>query len=208
MIKPFGHIISVNQSTQNLLGYNEPELNGHHVKLILEEPSILHDTLEQINNGMISTAKMESGYKSKSGDIIPVMLSCSAIRDNFSDLVGILIVAQDLRATKQLKLQNLELEAIGADLLATNLMLEKKSSQVKDILDNVGQGFLSFDKDLVIDDEYSRECINIIGKILQFIAELLYPYDYDEQELLNEVLAKIMNKVEDEQINYINPSPK
>lgn len=203
MIKPFGHIISVNQSTQNLLGYNEPELNGHHVKLILEEPSILHDTLEQINNGMISTAKMESGYKSKSGDIIPVMLSCSAIRDNFSDLVGILIVAQDLRATKQLKLQNLELEAIGADLLATNLMLEKKSSQVKDILDNVGQGFLSFDKDLVIDDEYSRECINIFGKSPAgfILAELLYPHDYDEQELLNEVLVNVMNKVEDEQIN-------
>lgn len=203
MIKPFGHIISVNQSTQNLLGYNEPELNGHHVELILEEPSILQDTLEKINNGMISTAKMESGYKSKSGDIIPVMLSCSAIRDNFSDLVGILIVAQDLRATKQLKLQNLELEAIGADLLATNLMLEKKSSQVKAILDNVGQGFFSFGQDLVIDDEYSRECINIIGKSPAgfTLAELLYPYDYDERELLNEVLAKIMNKVEDEQIN-------
>ncbi len=196
MVNPAGRIISVNKPVQQLLGYNAFELNDHSADSILDEPIILQNTFEQMNAGNISSLIKELNYRSKSGEIIPVMLSCSAIRDNFSDLVGFLLVAQDLRPMKQLKLQNHELEAIGTDLLETNLMLENKSSQVKAILDNVGQGFLSFGQDLVIDNEYSSECINIIGKSPAgfTLAELLYPQDYEEQEMLKEVLTHVINE--------------
>lgn len=210
MVKPSGKIISSNQSVEHLLGYKEAELIECPVDFILNEPLVLQKYLEQMNNGNLSTAKLESGYRSKNGEIIPVILNCSAIRDNFSDLVGILLVAQDLRPTKQLKQQNLELEAIGADLLETNLKLEKKNTQVKSILDNVGQGFLSFGKDFVIDDEYSSECINIFGKSPAgfTLAELVYPRDNEEQELLNEVLTHVMNEDEEKQTDlYISLLP-
>ena len=35
------------------------------------------------------------------------------------------------------------------------------SAKIRNLLDNAGQGFLSFESDLTIEDEYSEECRNI-----------------------------------------------
>lgn len=40
---------------------------------------------------------------------------------------------------------------------------EKENIAIRNLLDNAGQGFLSFGEDMVISEEYSRECINIFN---------------------------------------------
>jgi len=62
----------------------------------------------------------------------------------------------------------------------------------KNLLNNVGQGFMSFGKDLKIHSEYSRECVRIFGKEPAglFVAELLYPDSKEDQEIIESLLHK------------------
>ncbi len=57
--------------------------------------------------------------------------------------------------------------------------LSQQTKKVTDLLNNAAQGFLSFDRDFLIDDEYSIECENLLGKELinQDITRLLFPKD-------------------------------
>jgi two-component system chemotaxis sensor kinase CheA len=36
--------------------------------------------------------------------------------------------------------------------------IEQKNAAIKNLLDHAGQGFLFFDSDLIISEEYSKEC--------------------------------------------------
>lgn len=54
--------------------------------------------------------------------------------------------------------------------------LSQQTKKVIDLLNNAAQGFLSFDRDFLIDNEYSIECENILGTNLtgKDITELLF----------------------------------
>jgi len=54
--------------------------------------------------------------------------------------------------------------------------IEQKTKKISILLDNAGQGFLTFDKNFIIDDEYSKECIKLIGEEIggKHIAKLLF----------------------------------
>ena len=54
--------------------------------------------------------------------------------------------------------------------------VEEKTKEVTALLNNAGQGFLSFGCDFIIDDEYSAECIKLLGKDIagKDIAKLLF----------------------------------
>jgi two-component system chemotaxis sensor kinase CheA len=42
-------------------------------------------------------------------------------------------------------------------------MVQEKTASIQNLLDNAGQGFLSFDRNFVIQPEFSRECQNLFG---------------------------------------------
>jgi len=54
--------------------------------------------------------------------------------------------------------------------------LNQQTKKVTDLLNNAAQGFLSFDRDFLVDDEYSIECENLLGKDLKNkdITKLLF----------------------------------
>lgn len=207
MLNSQGQIMIANQSVQSLLGYSNTELIDQPASKIFASQHFLRDTLEQMNAGIISSHKTELDYQSKNGEIIPVMLSCSAIRDSFSELAGVVLVAQDLRPTRLLEIQNAELEAISNDLLETNLILESKSQQIKNIMDNVGQGFLTFGPDLLIDNEYSQECNQILSRSPagQTLAQVLYPGDNEQAKFLETIFTRLFNLDNQDKINLYVP---
>ncbi len=61
------------------------------------------------------------------------------------------------RANELEKLHGLQMEEKNAELNA-------KNSSIRNLLDNAGQGFLTFNKDMIIADEYSVECTKIFGR--------------------------------------------
>ena len=80
--------------------------------------------------------------------------------------IGILFIAQISNYFLSI------LEKNEKNLLSSN-------NQIKELLNNAGQGFLYFDKDMKIGAEYSKEAVRIFGRELvdENIVELLYPND-------------------------------
>lgn len=68
-----------------------------------------------------------------------------------------------------------------------NLALESRNSAVKNLLDNAGQGFLSFGSDLMIGQEYSKECDRIFGFPVSGISYLNLIINYMDTSMENDV---------------------
>ena len=74
--------------------------------------------------------------------------------------------------------------------------LNAKSHKVRSLLDNAEQGFLSFGDDFIIDDEYSQECVRLLGADLEGedISDVLYANDEIKKNFLKEALLNVENE--------------
>ena len=73
--------------------------------------------------------------------------------------------------------------------------LKRREMEIKNLLDNSDQGFLSFKDDLVVDKEYSSECTRIFNKKIANIniLELLRSENEEQNRLLADVLNNVFN---------------
>ncbi|MFD2368812.1 AAA family ATPase [Brevibacillus sp. GCM10020057] len=96
---------------------------------------------------------------------------------------------ENARLYHQLEQWNHSLERIVAERTDEIKTLLRAN---KNLLDNAGQGFLSFGSNLRIHSEYSRECVRIFGKELAdlSVAELLYPDNKEDQAFIESLLQK------------------
>ncbi len=104
---------------------------------------------------------------------------------------------QELESQRdELESQNEELEAVTEDLKETSQYVEQKNKQLENFFNNVGQGFLSFGVDLLIDEEYSAECKNIFGVDIKHekLSQLLFPEDEEQILFLDSIFQKILYK--------------
>jgi len=103
VIAPDGKIQTVNTAICDLLGYKEEELIRQPFKAVIaEEETIFKGTQLQKLIEVGSIRDYEMTYRTKSGEHIPVSFSGSAMRDPQGQLVGIVGIARDMRAAKQL----------------------------------------------------------------------------------------------------------
>lgn len=96
-----------------------------------------------------------------------------------------------------------------SDIQARNLM--QRENEIKNILNNAGQGFLTFGRDLIIDREYSAECEKLFGhKISRMnILELLQNEDEEQNALFAEVFQSVLESTDEEtQLKSISKLPK
>ncbi|MEW6103365.1 MAG: ATP-binding protein [bacterium] len=100
LVDNYENIISTNPKARELTRYNEEELVGKPLKILLEK---------EIKNGFIC----ESFLKTKNNEYIPMQVSISSVKDKYGDRVGKVIVGQDLRQMKQLEAVTKELEAFS-----------------------------------------------------------------------------------------------
>lgn len=73
--------------------------------------------------------------------------------------------------------------------------IEQKTKKISVLLDNAGQGFLTFDKNFIIDEEYSKECIKLLGDEIgrKNISELLFE-DSLKREFFTTTLLEALNE--------------
>ncbi|KGK85048.1 diguanylate cyclase [Desulfosporosinus sp. HMP52] len=85
-----------------------------------------------------------------------------------------------------------------SDIQARNLL--QRENEIKNILNNAGQGFLTFGQDLIINREYSVECEKIFGfKISRLnILDLLRSADEEQNALFAEVFRTVLESTEQE----------
>ncbi len=77
--------------------------------------------------------------------------------------------------------------------------VEEKTAAIRNLLDNAGQGFLSFGSDLQINQEYSSECKRVFGFDIagQYFPRVIFPGDEAEKQFLENALQTIFGE-EDE----------
>ncbi|MEG6586096.1 ATP-binding protein [Dendrosporobacter sp. 1207_IL3150] len=107
---------------------------------------------------------------------------------------------------KEIGQQKMALEKINEEQLIVQAQLEGKTqeltevvSKLRNLMDNTGQGFLSFGADLRVVGEYSAECVMIFNQEIngESIPKLLYPNDKKQQVFLEALFAKIFNETDD-----------
>ncbi|CAK0751778.1 hypothetical protein CCP4SC76_2280017 [Gammaproteobacteria bacterium] len=98
-------------------------------------------------------------------------------------------------------LWNRKLAKLNSEIKAKNLVIEKQHQiviksleQIATLLNNSGQGFLSFNRDLLVDKAYSRECVHIFNRdTLDLpLPDLLCPKDTQQREFIAKTLRLIM----------------
>jgi signal transduction histidine kinase len=88
-----------------------------------------------------------------------------------------------------------QLSALNHQLALADLQSKHQLNQIKNLLDNTGQGFLSCDQSLTIQPEYSQECCAIFqqAQISGDLSCLLAGGDAALQQLYREVLSEVLN---------------
>ncbi len=112
VVNPDKTIRTVNQSLLSLLEYQEPELVGQHIDLFFpSHPSYLcsKEYLESTDQSYIVHGE-EYTFIANGGKKIPVLLSCSVIRDFSHKNRGVVCVAQDISQLKQMEVDRQRLE--------------------------------------------------------------------------------------------------
>ena len=103
----------------------------------------------------------------------------------------------------EIQLQKKELEEVNAAQLVVQHQLQGRTfalteavAKVRNLLDNAGQGFLSFGEDLKVAGEYSAECVVIFNQEIQAepVPALLYPDDNGQQVFLEALFKKIFQE--------------
>jgi len=115
---------------------------------------------------------------------------------------------------EEMEAQNEELEAQNEELTQSKQKLQEIKAQVmererslRNLLNNAGQGFLTFGEDLLIDPEYSLECRNIFDRE---IGELSFPallgeFDPEQKQFLENILTRIWQEKDPARRNLYFP---
>ncbi len=178
----------VNNAAIDLAGYAAQELIGEHVSRIIESFDINLVAIELGAKGF--TNGNELILVSKSGKESPCLCSGVCVNTDYGERVGYILVLHDISRRKQSEklLENV------------NEQLKIKMSKINNIFDNVKEGVLTFHQDLLIDNEYSLECSNILGDKIEnhLFSRLLYP-DNPEKEMFTATLLKRIFEVNQDQ---------
>lgn len=99
VVNPQYTIMTVNKSTCSLLGYAEEELVGKRLDRVLADGFLDAADMDRLREeGFAST--LETRYRNKGGDLIPVEFSVSVLRDPAAAVTGLVCVASDISARK------------------------------------------------------------------------------------------------------------
>lgn len=192
--------LRVNKALADMLGYSEAELVGRSARL-----EYLNDADYQACEA--AYPKLAAGLKVYRWEVPMrradgssfICLNMGSLVDPEDVSKGAIWSYQDVTELRQAQAQ---LQAARDDAVAKNALIEEQHSLVKRtldrmgaLLDNSGEGFLSFGRDLQIDEGHSRECQRIFGRedLAGAIPELLAPQDAAHRALLAKTLPLVID---------------
>lgn len=76
--------------------------------------------------------------------------------------------------------------------------ISERTASVRNLLDNAGQGFLTFGSDLSVASEFSSECLNIFNCDIagKSFPELIYPNSAEDRTFLETLLVKLLSETD------------
>lgn len=111
-----GNIISLNNAVSGTLKYEQNELSGKSIEMLLCQDDLKESLLDRMAAHGERIKNYETCILTNDAKEIPVILSCSPLKDDEGDVKGIVFVARDIseqkRAADELKRQKEEFEMI------------------------------------------------------------------------------------------------
>lgn len=131
--------------------------------------------------------------------------SSNMIMSRMHDYVNTLAVQK-----LELEAQNFDLMDNGRSLETVNLTLAHRNSKLKNILDNVEQGFFTFKRDLMIHSEYSLICEKIFNECIcdRKLSSIIFKDNQNMQKFMNDLLVKIFDETGSERKKYMPLLPE
>ena len=82
------------------------------------------------------------------------------------------------------------------DMLKLKEKVEDRNNKINLLLNSIGQGFLSFDQNMKIESEYSKEAYILLNQDIynKNIVQILYPDDKQKQEFIEQTLKNILGQ--------------
>lgn len=114
VMNPDGTLQMVNRPTLEILGYQEEELSGKPARLLFAEEAFLfkESGLEALA-AEGSVRNLELNFRTKAGTSVPVLFSCSMLRDADGRLNGIIGAARDITERKRQEVLRRQTEELG-----------------------------------------------------------------------------------------------
>ena len=94
-----GKIVTVNESLERITGYQEDELQGKTLDLFFSEEQAYQALFDQSQNKEV-ISNCEATLKTKNGDSVPVIITCSNITDKTGMVGGIVCTIKDISELK------------------------------------------------------------------------------------------------------------
>ena len=175
-----GTITYVSKAYENISGYTKSELIGQSHNIV-RHPDMLSGTFkniwETIKDGKLWVGEIKN--LNKDGSSYWVDANIAPYYDKNNKHVGYSAIRVDITSQKALKVLNLE---------------------VNNLLNNAGQGFLSFNKNMQISKSFSKECLNIF-KLKDIyncnISDILFADDLIKKDLFEDGISRTLLSDED-----------
>lgn len=102
LLSPQGQIVKLNSRSIHLLGYRLEDLLNQPLAQYLQEPEKLDEVFAgQLKLGVPSY--LEAHCLKRTGETVPMRLSCSCIFGGDGEVLGIVVIGQDMTMTKRLE---------------------------------------------------------------------------------------------------------
>jgi two-component system chemotaxis sensor kinase CheA len=175
-----GQITYASKAYEHISGYTEDELMGKPHSLVRHpdmSSSIFKEMWQNISSGNVWKGDIKN--LRKDGSFYWVKATVGPYYDKNKNHIGYSAIREDITAQKE---------------------VEELHKKVNDLLNNAGQGFLSFDKNLKIEGGYSKQCLNIFKQEDikdKNISKLIFDKEKIKQDLFCEGIQRILESDND-----------
>jgi diguanylate cyclase (GGDEF)-like protein/PAS domain S-box-containing protein len=101
ILDPQGRILMANRAAAKLLGYDESELQDRPAGAVFTDPNLLKTILSRTALTDWSIKGHETSYRTKSGALVPVLLTTSFVTDKRGVAAGVTVTAKDITERKK-----------------------------------------------------------------------------------------------------------
>lgn len=185
----------VNRAFLQITKYTDEIIDEKNIfDLISEEylSSIVDAYIERMNNQITENYEMEIEIIDGIGDKIPVIINLASI-----EYEGAIAIEGSLKDITQRKNMEKLKENYRKQL---EQQVEERTCNMKNLLDSTEQGFLSFDKNLIINKYYSKECLLIFGEkpdSKDFVEMLFRDSTSDDKDIIRRTLINSFESKEE-----------
>lgn len=177
---------AINARYLRITGYSEDELLGHTHRIFFDTRDAFEQFIERVLAALSSGKTFhEERQNIRNGSVIWTYIQLNAINPgNFSK--GFVVAIEDISTRKMFE----------QELLESNQALQTTQIQLRRLLDNSGEGFLTFGPDLLIGPQYSQACETMLGRSPEgcSAADLFFHTDPVKADLFGAVIASALSE--------------